>query len=116
MSPTLDTTLDLFRAFADPTRLRLLNLLLEGEFCVRDLCDVLDLIQPKVSRHLAYLRRVGLVAVRQDSKWKYYSIAKNPKGLHRALLSCVRTCLRRTDELAADVVRLKKAKLGTRCL
>ena len=116
MSPTLERTRDLFRAFADPTRLRLLNLLLEGELCVCDLCDVLDLIQPKVSRHLAYLRRVGLVTVRQAGKWKYHSIAKNPTGVQRTLLSCVRTCLRGTDELAADVVRLKKAKLGTRCV
>ena len=116
MLPTLDTTPDLFRAFADPTRLRLLNVLLEGELCVCDLCDVLDVIQPKVSRHLAYLRRVGLVAVRQDSKWKYYSIVKKPESLHRTLLSCVRTFLRGTNELAADVVRLKKAKLGTRCV
>ena len=83
MLPTLDTTPDLFRAFADPTRLRLLNVLLEGELCVCDLCDVLDVIQPNVSRHLAYLRRVGLVTVRQESKWKYYSIVKKPKGLQR---------------------------------
>ena len=116
MLPTLDTTPDLFRAFADPTRLRLLNLLLEGELCVCDLCDVLDVIQPKVSRHLAYLRRVGLVTVRRESKWKYYSIAKDPEGVRRTLLSCVRTCLRGTDELAADVARLKKAKRGTRCV
>ncbi|MBU0718927.1 MAG: metalloregulator ArsR/SmtB family transcription factor [Planctomycetes bacterium] len=116
MSPALDTTPDLFRAFADLTRLRLLNVLLEGEFCVYDLCDVLDLIQPTVSRHLAYLRRVGLVAVRQDSKWKYYSIIKKPEGLRRTLLSCMRTCLRETDDLAADVARLKKARGGTRCV
>ncbi len=71
MSPMLTATPDLFRAFADPTRLRLLNLLLERELCVCDLCAVLDEIQPKVSRHLAYLRRAGLVTVRSDGNWKH---------------------------------------------
>ena len=61
MTVTLATTPDLFRAFADPTRLRILNLLVEGEVCVCDLCGVLGEIQPKISRHLAYLRRAGLV-------------------------------------------------------
>ena len=106
MTAALKTTPDLFRAFADPTRLRLLNLLLEGELCVCDLCEVLDEIQPKVSRHLAYLRRAALVTVRTAGKWKYYAVVKQPTGLQRTLLDCVRSCLREIDQLQADLERL----------
>ena len=107
MSTALKTTPDLFRAFADPTRLRLLNLLLERELCVCELCQVLDQSQPKVSRHLAYLRRVGLVSVRQDGKWKHYSITEDRTPLNRTLLNCVRTCLRDLDVLREDLGRLQ---------
>ncbi len=106
MTTGLTTTLDLFRAFADPTRQRILNLLLEGELCVCDLCTVLEEIQPKVSRHLAYLRRAELVTVRMEGKWKYYALAKHAKGLRRTLLNCVRSCLREMDELQDDLERL----------
>lgn len=115
MKPALATTPDVFRAFADPTRLRILNLLLEGEVCVCDLCTVLDEIQPKVSRHLAYLRRAELVTVRTDGKWKYYALAKRPKGLHRTLLNCVRSCLRGTDELQEDLARLRTSSRAACC-
>jgi ArsR family transcriptional regulator len=115
MTTTLSTTPDLFRAFADPTRLRLLNLLLEGECCVCDLCTVLDEIQPKVSRHLAYLRRAGLVTVRTEGKWKHYAITRHAEGLHRTLLNCVRSCLREMEELQADLTRLKATAPGTSC-
>lgn len=114
MKPALATTPDLFRAFADPTRLRLLNLLLERELCVCELCEVLDEIQPKVSRHLAYLRRAGLVSVRRDGKWKHYSVTKKPAGLHRTLLDCVRSCLRELDILRKDLKRLRALPKG-RC-
>ena len=115
MTTTLATTPDLFRAFADPTRLRILNLLLEGEVCVCDLCSVLDEIQPKVSRHLAYLRRAELVTVRTEGKWKYYALAKHPKGLQRTLLNCVRSCLREMDELQNDLERLRTMDSGECC-
>ncbi len=115
MKASLGTTPDLFRAFADPTRLRILNLLLEREVCVCDLCTVLGEIQPKVSRHLAYLRRADLVTVRQQGKWKYYAIAKHPKGTERALINCVKTCMRECDALQDDLVRLRKADLGGCC-
>jgi ArsR family transcriptional regulator len=103
----------LFRAFADPTRLRILHLLHEAkEVCVCDLCDALDEIQPKVSRHLAHLRRVGLVEVREAGRWKYYALARGGTRLHRRLLACVGACLADFPELAADRARL--AALGER--
>ena len=115
MSLAIGTAPDLFRAFADATRLRLLNLLLEGELCVCDLCGVLDEIQPKVSRHLATLRRAGLVSVRTQGKWKYYSVAKRRGGLERKLLNCVRSCLREIDVLQDDLERLRGISPGARC-
>ncbi|MHC4698364.1 MAG: ArsR/SmtB family transcription factor [Planctomycetota bacterium] len=115
MTTDLGPTPDLFRAFADPTRLRILNLLLEGEVCVCDLCTILDEIQPKVSRHLAYLRRAGLVTVRTQGKWKYYAVARHSKGLERTLLNCVRSCLREIDELHSDLERLRTTGSGGCC-
>lgn len=64
----------LFLALADRTRLRLLNLMREGEICVCFFTEVLGESQPKVSRHLAYLRSAGLVAARREGKWVHYSI------------------------------------------
>ncbi len=110
MTDMLETTNTVFRAFADESRIRLLNLLLEREVCVCDLCVALDEPQPKISRHLAYLRKAGLVTVRQDGKWKHYTAAKHPAGLHRRLLNCVRGCLRDIDILQADLARLYKTR------
>jgi ArsR family transcriptional regulator len=63
-----------FQALGDRTRLRLLNLMGDQELCVCYLVEVLGLPQPKISRHLAYLRRAGLVAARRDGKWMHYRI------------------------------------------
>ncbi len=63
-----------FMALADKTRLRLLNLMRENEVSVGFLVDILGESQPKVSRHLAYLRTAGIVEARRDGKWIYYKI------------------------------------------
>lgn len=106
----------LFRAFADPIRLRILGLLQEQkELCVCDLCEVLGEAQPKVSRHLATLRAAGLVEVRRDGKWKFYALAQAPTPLHRTLLRCIRTCLGELEELAGDRARLEALELQRRC-
>ena len=64
----------LFKALADPTRLRLIHLLGDEEVCVCSCVERLKTSQPKVSRHLAYLRRAGLVTTRRDGKWIYYRL------------------------------------------
>lgn len=97
----------LFRAFADPTRLRLLNLLGAGEACVCDLVSALRLPQPKVSRHLAYLRRAGLVENRRRGVWRHYSLAEPSGPLHSSILSCLTGCLGKTPLLERDARRLK---------
>jgi ArsR family transcriptional regulator len=73
----------LFRALADRTRLRLLNLMGNDEVCVCYFVEVLRTPQPKISRHLAYLRRAGVVAARRDGKWIHYRIVE-PTDPHAA--------------------------------
>jgi DNA-binding transcriptional ArsR family regulator len=74
MNDTLDEIERVFLAFGDKTRLRLLNLMQHGEVSVNYLCESLEESQPKVSRHLAYLRTMGMVQTRRDGKWIYYSL------------------------------------------
>lgn len=115
MSVTLATTESVFRAFAEPTRLRVLNLLAEGELCVCDLCAVLEVPQPSVSRHLACLRKAGLVTMRREGKWKHYKLGSASDRLHRSLLKCVRNCLQEIDELQDDLARLRQIRMTSCC-
>ena len=89
----------LFKGFADPTRIRILNVLAAGELCVCDIVGLLRLAQPTVSRHLAYLRRSGLVEARPDLKFTYYRLAEPADVVHRNLIACVRTCFRGISSL-----------------
>ena len=75
----------LFAALADENRLRLLHLMRDGEMCVCYLQGTLNTNQPKVSRHLAYLRRAGLVEARRQGKWMYYSLKKQQPKVQRIL-------------------------------
>jgi len=84
----------LFRGFADPTRLRILNVLAAGELCVGDIADVLGLPQPTVSRHLAYLRRTGLAEARRQWNVVPYRLADPAHPVHERLIDCVRSCFR----------------------
>jgi ArsR family transcriptional regulator len=116
MTATLKTTSTIFRALADESRVRLLNLLLEGEICVCDLGDILALPQPRISSHLSYLRRAGLVTIRQDGKWRHYAIPGDPDDVQTALLECVRSSLRRIDLLQRDLACLQRLRANkNRC-
>jgi ArsR family transcriptional regulator, arsenate/arsenite/antimonite-responsive transcriptional repressor len=68
----------LFKALADRTRLRLINLIGDDEVCVCFFVEVLKTNQPKISRHLAYLRRAGVVSARREGKWMHYRIVEPP--------------------------------------
>ena len=72
---TIDQLEDAFKALADRTRLRILALLGNNEVCVCHIHDSLGLPQPTVSRHLAYLRRTGLVSARRDGVWMHYRVS-----------------------------------------
>jgi ArsR family transcriptional regulator len=73
-TPELPALEQLFRALSDDTRLRILGLLASGEICVCHIHGALDLPQPTVSRHLAYLRKSGLAAARRDGLWMHYRL------------------------------------------
>jgi ArsR family transcriptional regulator len=90
MPPTgttaIDKLEDVFKALADKTRLRILALLGDTEVCVCHLHDTLDVPQPTVSRHLAYLRRVGLVDARRDGLWIHYRVSRSLDPVVRAVV------------------------------
>lgn len=97
----------IFRACADRTRLRILNLLVGGkEICVCDLMAVLRLPQAKVSRHLAYLRKAGLVAGRKHRQWMHYRLLEPSGPFHAKLLDCLSCCGGEISTLRKDQSRL----------
>jgi ArsR family transcriptional regulator len=97
----------LFKALADRTRLRLLNLLAAGEVCVCFFVEVLGASQPKISRHLAYLRRAGVVAARREGKWMHYRI-ETPEDPHAArVFAEVMTWLGEEREMQKDRARME---------
>ena len=103
----LATTTRLLKAFADPVRLRLLNLLSrDREVCVCYLHEALELPQPTVSRHLAYLRKTGLVVGRKEGLWVHYRLAKPIGDFHGTLIDCVGTSLTDPDVFPRDRERL----------
>lgn len=65
---------DLFKAFSDETRLRIIKLLERGELCVCDIVAALDMVQPKVSFHLGVLKKAHLLRGRKQGKWMHYKI------------------------------------------
>lgn len=101
-APGLDTFDTLLKGCADPTRLRILNLLGAGELCVCDIHELLGLPQPTVSRHLAYLRRAGLVDVTREWKFAHYRMAASAHGLHARVLACLEGCFADIASLARE--------------
>lgn len=104
--PSLDL---LFRALADPTRLRLLNLIADREICVCYFVEILRISQPKVSRHLAYLRRAGIVASRREGKWMHYRLVAPKDQAAASILRETLKHLKTKPEMRHDVSRLASA-------
>ena len=102
-TPSIDR---MFRAFSDETRLRILHLLAKGELCVCDIMDVLDAPQPKVSRHLSYLKRAGLVSDRKEGPWRHYSLSPSKSSFQKRLIGCLDACLDEAPILRRDALRL----------
>jgi ArsR family transcriptional regulator, arsenate/arsenite/antimonite-responsive transcriptional repressor len=97
-----------FRALADRTRLRLLNLLRSDEVCVCFFVEVLKTNQPKISRHLAYLRRAGIVGARRDGPWMHYRIVEPADADAARVLQEVMAWLAKDQEMERDRERLVK--------
>lgn len=104
----------LFQALGDPTRLRLLNLLAAGEICVCYFIDVLDDPQPKISRHLAYLRRAGLASARRDGKWMHYSLARPSSPAASRILDATLEELANDRQMQRDRAQLERACCAVR--
>ena len=98
----------LFQALGDATRLRILGLLLTGEVCVCDIHETLKIPQPKASRHLAYLRRAGLVDTRREGLWIHYRLAELADPVLGAIATAVRHALTHVDVVQHDAGRLRK--------
>jgi ArsR family transcriptional regulator len=97
------------RALADPTRLRIVALLVGGEVCVCHIHDALKIPQPTASRHLAYLRRTGLVETRKDGLWVHYRLANLPDAVLRTLVDAAIHCAGHLETVATDRKRLERA-------
>lgn len=106
---TRDYSMELFfKALADRTRLRLINLIGDDEVCVCVLVQVFRTNQPKVSRHLAYLRKAGLVSSRKEGKWMNYSLVE-PRDLHAAkIFRALRHALAQNSEMRQDRDRFER--------
>ncbi len=98
----------LFAALADRTRLRLLNLMSDGEVCVCYFVEVLQMNQPNISRHLAYLKSAGIVEARRDGKWMHYRIIEPTDEAAGRILREVRYWLTEDKEMQRDRTRLQK--------
>src|SRR2546421_7246541 len=108
MAKQLNEMETLFKALADATRLRILGLLLTGEVCVCDIHESLKIPQPKASRHLAYLRRSGLVDTRREGLWIHYRLGKLADPVTAAIVDAVRHALTHIDAVHRDGERLHK--------
>jgi ArsR family transcriptional regulator len=109
--------LSIYECLRDPTRLRLLNLLQhEGPLCVCHLQAALQEPQVKISKHLGYLRRHGLVESRRDGQWMHYRIVTRPSALLTRNLACLHDCTGSDPIFARDVRRLHKTRdCSTHC-
>jgi ArsR family transcriptional regulator len=97
----------LFRAMADRTRLRLLNLIAHKEICVCYFVEILGMSQPKISRHLAYLRRAGIAAARRQGRWMHYRLVVPGDAVASAILKETLAHLRQLPDMRGDLAKLE---------
>lgn len=97
-----------FAALADKTRLRIINLMGEDEVCVCFFAEVIGTNQPKISRHLAYLRKAGLVSVRREHKWAHYRIAEPGDERAKRVFREIREWLGHEADMQRDRIQLTR--------
>src|SRR6201987_6299311 len=100
---------EIYRDFSDPTRLRILTLLLQQPLCVCHVQDVFDLPQVNTSQHLAYLRKAGIVEFERVQTWKVFRLKPSADRCLQLSLKCLADCMRVDPVCAADLSRLRKA-------
>jgi ArsR family transcriptional regulator len=100
----------IYECLCDETRLRILNLLGGGELCVCHIQGVLGEPQVKISKHLAYLKRRGLVSARRDANWMVYSLPGSPSAELSSNLACLQDCSREDSIFRRDAARLRRLR------
>jgi ArsR family transcriptional regulator, arsenate/arsenite/antimonite-responsive transcriptional repressor len=105
----------IFKAFSDRTRLRILYLLRGGECCVGNVVEILQIEQPNASRHLAFLKKAGLVSVRRSAQWNYYSLAPADGDFHARILDCLACCFSEVPQLRTDQARAEEVRRAGGC-
>ena len=105
----IDELEHVFKALADRTRLRILALLSDNEVCVCHVHDSLGLPQPTVSRHLAYLRRSGLVAARRDGVWMHYQVSSSLNPVIRGIVAAAVDALQGVPDTTQDRRQFQRA-------
>ena len=105
----LEALTEIYAALADPTRLRILSLLRDGEICVCHIHASLDVPQPTASRHLAYLRKAGLAEARRDGVWMHYRLAAIENPVIASVLAAAMHALTHTSISGKDDRRLQVA-------
>jgi ArsR family transcriptional regulator len=103
----------LFKALADRTRLRLISLIGDSEVCVCFIVAILKTSQPKISRHLAYLRRAGIVVARREGKWMHYRLAEPPDEHAARIFRELRASLAEHPEFQRDREKLMQVCCAT---
>ena len=105
----IDDLENVFKALADKTRLRILALLGNNEVCVCHMHDTLDLPQPTVSRHLAYLRKSGLVEARRDGVWMHYQVSRSLSPVVRGIVGAAIDALQQVPAANQDRRQFQRA-------
>ena len=112
---TIENANQLFKAFTDETRMRILHILTIDEMCVCQIMEILSVPQSKASRHLSYLRRAGLVKSRKQGLWIHYSLNVPKASLHRTLMGFLRECFAEVPIMKQDLAKAKSVLKSTVC-
>lgn len=107
--------ISIYGCLCDPTRLRILNLLLEGPLCVCHFQEVLCEPQVKISKHLGYLRKSGLVESERCANMVIYRLPEKRPALLERNLACLQDCVREDKIFRGDAARLRKLRAGFDC-
>src|SRR5215216_1173999 len=102
--------INIYQCFCDRTRLRILNLLVQGPLCVCHFQDILDEPQVKVSKHLGYLKKHGLVEVKREAYWRIYSLVAKPSRALKTNLACLQDCAAEDKIFQRDTAKLAKLR------
>jgi len=100
----------IYQCLCDRTRLRILNLLVQGPLCVCHIQEILDEPQVKISKHLGYLKTHGLVTVRKEANWRIYSLVSKPTKALETNLACLQDCAAEDKAFRRDLEKLKRVR------